>query len=121
MIVLALLQLWLFCRQNLRSRALRPAICRQTGVMTLTQMERGPTEKGQISCPLFLIGPHWALLPPSNLLGHLPQPLAISYLPGFKSTTANRAGMDFITGQVLVHSTGTGNGPFSGVANLNLG
>ena len=82
MIVLALLQLWLFCRQNLRSRALRPAICRQTGVMTLTQMERGPTEKGQISCPLFLIGPHWALLPPANLLGHLPQPLAISYLPG---------------------------------------
>ena len=54
------------------------------------------------------VQPAWA---PSATTGN--------FLPAwFKSTTANRAGMDFITGQVLVHSTDTGNGPFSGVANL---
>ena len=65
--------------------------------------------------------PNWTPLPvaPSVQPAWAPSVSSGNFLPAwFKSTTDNPIGMDFLVGDVVVHSTDALNGQFSGVSNV---
>ena len=64
--------------------------------------------------------PDWTPLSASSVQpAWAPSAATFNFLPAwFKSTNNNPGGMDFLVGDVVVHSTDEINGPFSGVSNV---